>query len=39
MDATFDDFTSTAVPEPGVAAAAALLGLTLLQRRRPRRPD
>jgi hypothetical protein len=38
LDGTFDNFASTAVPEPGVAGAGAFLGLTLLQRRRARRP-
>jgi hypothetical protein len=38
LDGTFDDFSSTALPEPGVASAVALLGLALLQRRHARRP-
>jgi hypothetical protein len=39
LDGTFDNFTSTAVPEPGVAAAGAFLGLALLRRRRSRLSD
>jgi hypothetical protein len=38
LEGTFDNFTATAVPEPGVAGAGALLGLTLLRRRHARRP-
>jgi hypothetical protein len=39
LNGTFDNFTSTAVPEPGAAAAGAFLGLALLRRRRSRRLD
>jgi hypothetical protein len=34
MDGTFDNLTSTAVPEPGVAALGLFLGLALCQRGR-----
>jgi hypothetical protein len=33
LDGTFDNFTSTSVPEPGVAAAGVFLGLALCRRR------
>jgi hypothetical protein len=37
LDGTFDNFTSTAVPEPGAAVLGVFLGLALCQRRPPRR--
>jgi hypothetical protein len=38
LDGTFDNLTSTAVPEPGVAALGVFVGLALCQRRRARLP-
>jgi hypothetical protein len=37
MDGTFDNFSSTAVPEPGFAVAGVLLGVALCRRRHSRR--
>jgi hypothetical protein len=37
LDGTFDNFTSTAVPEPGAGALWVFIGLTLCQRRPSRR--
>jgi hypothetical protein len=38
LDGTFDNFSSTAFPEPGAATAGAIFGLTALRRRHARGP-
>jgi hypothetical protein len=38
MHGTFDNFTSTALPEPGTAAFSAFVGIALIRRRHSRRP-